>query len=306
MMQALQAFFGIHIGIDNLNLKLGALLSSLTEEMRVLPSLLSKMVISHLPSTPCSVCEEGLFNVSKVKGHADQAMINVGDVRNEDRIGNDGADTAADLGRLRQKDEAITATRALIRVGSNWYPIMLYVCNFMVAIARIEVNDDGHGGTAPNAMTWDQGRSIKPRASSFWVTIDHVSLPGPPGFLDSSWRSLFHSSITQEDVAVWPHSVSIPQLQFTDKVFASPGGTETLRFRSCCSSTSSSWRRGRSPGFCFSEDQRESAVAVRRQGRGGAEADPKVLLVVEVPHLQLIHKAPSPIVAQKQISTGFV
>ena len=48
-------------------------------------------------------------------------------------------------------------------------------------------------------MNWDQGSSIKPRASSFRVAIDHASLPGPPGFLDSSCRSLFHSSISQEE-----------------------------------------------------------------------------------------------------------
>ena len=27
---------------------------------------------------------------------------------------------------------------------------------FMVAISRIVVNHDGHGGTAPHPMTWDQ------------------------------------------------------------------------------------------------------------------------------------------------------
>ena len=52
-------------------------------------------------------------------------MVNGGDVRNEDRIDNDGADTAADLGKLWQKDEVIIARRALIRVGSHWYPIIL-------------------------------------------------------------------------------------------------------------------------------------------------------------------------------------
>ena len=36
-----------------------------------------------------------------------------------------------------------------------------------------------------------------------------ASLPGPPGFLDSSWCSLSLSRITHEDMAVWPNSVSI-------------------------------------------------------------------------------------------------
>ena len=71
-------------------------------------------------------------------------MVVGGDVRNEDRIGNDGADSAADLCRSRQKDEAITARRALICVGSHWYLVMLDLHKFMVAISRVEVIHDGH------------------------------------------------------------------------------------------------------------------------------------------------------------------
>ena len=37
---------------------------------------------------------EGTVKVSEVQGHADQAMVVGRDVRNEDRIGNDGADWA--------------------------------------------------------------------------------------------------------------------------------------------------------------------------------------------------------------------
>ena len=39
--------------------------------------------------------------VSKVKGHVTQAMVDTGDVRLQDLIGNDGADTAADLGQVK-------------------------------------------------------------------------------------------------------------------------------------------------------------------------------------------------------------
>ena len=121
---------------------------------------------------------EGTVKVSKVKGHADQAMVgNGGDARNEDRIGNNGADAAADLGRLRQQDDVITSRRALIRVRSHWYPVMLDLHKFMVAISRILVIHGGHGSTAPHPMTWDHGSSIKPRASSLWVTVDFASLP---------------------------------------------------------------------------------------------------------------------------------
>ena len=42
-----------------------------------------------------------IVKVSKVKGHATQAMVDNGDVRFEDLIGNDGADTAADLSNVK-------------------------------------------------------------------------------------------------------------------------------------------------------------------------------------------------------------
>ena len=41
-------------------------------------------------------------------------------------LATDGADAAADLGRLRQHDDVITARRNLLRVRRLWYPIMLF------------------------------------------------------------------------------------------------------------------------------------------------------------------------------------
>ena len=79
---------------------------------------------------------------------------------------------------------------------------------FMVAISRIEVNHDGYGGTAPDAMVWDRGGIVKPRVS-FRLIVDYAALPGPPGFLDSTWCTLYSLPITREDVAVWPCSVDI-------------------------------------------------------------------------------------------------
>ena len=57
---------------------------------------------------------------------------------------------------------------------------------YIVAISRIEVNHDGYGGTAPVAMTWDNGSILKPPVSSLRVIVDHASLLGPLGFRDSS------------------------------------------------------------------------------------------------------------------------
>ena len=206
---ALQAYSGIHIGIDNMNV------------LRGVAALLSQGV----PRTPLPLVKDGdllatihsmLFlrgfdtvKVSKVKGHATRAMVDNGEVRQEDLMGNNGADAAADLGRLRQQDAVITARRDLLRVRRFWYPIILDLHKFMVAISRIEVNHDGFGGTAPDAMVWDKGGVVKTRAPSFRLIVDHATLPGPPGFLSSTWCTLYSLPVTHADVAVWPYSVNI-------------------------------------------------------------------------------------------------
>ena len=204
---ALQVYSGIHIGIDNLNV------------LRGVAALLSHKV----PRSPLPLVKDGdllatihsllrlrgfdTVQVSKVKGHATRAMVDSGDVRLEDLVGNNGADAAADLGRLRQNDEVITARRDLLRVRRFWYPIILDLQKFMVAISRIEVNHDGFGGTAPDAMVWDKGGVVKTRTPYFRLVVDHSTLPSPPGFLSSIWCTLYPLPITPDDVAVWPYSV---------------------------------------------------------------------------------------------------
>ena len=140
--------------------------------------------------------------------------VHNGDVRLEDLVGNKGADTAADLGRLRQQDDVITARRDLLRARRYWYPILLDLQKFMVAISRIEVNHDGSGVTAPDAMVWDHGGLVKIRASSLRLIVGCASLPGSPGYLDCSWCNITSTPITQEDVAAWPYSANI-LLEFT-------------------------------------------------------------------------------------------
>ena len=157
------------------------------------------------------LCLRGMdtVKVSEVKGHAIQAMVDNGDVRSEDLVGNKGADTAADLGRLRQQEDVITSRRDLLRTRRHWCSILLDLHKFMVAISLIEVNNDRSGGIAPDAVVWDHGGLVKSRASSLCIIVDHASLPGPPGFLDCSWCNIPSTPIAQEDVAVWPYSVNI-------------------------------------------------------------------------------------------------
>ena len=204
-----QAYSGIHIGIDNLNVLRGvAAILSRGVPRSPLPLLKDGDLLATIHSM---LCLRGFDTVqfSKVKGHATRAMVASGDVRLEDLVGNNGADAVLILGRLRQHDDVITARRNLLRVRRFWYPIIFDLHKFMVAISRIEVNHDGFGGTAPDAMVWDQGGIVKARAPSFRLIVDHATLPGPPDFLSSTWCILDPLPITAEDVAAWPYSVDI-------------------------------------------------------------------------------------------------
>ena len=209
---ALQAFSGVHIGIDNFNVFRGVVKLIDRGPEGSLLLLVKDGDLFAVIHSMLKHGREGTVKVSEVRGHAKQAVVDGGDVRHEDLNGNNGADAAADPGRLRQKDAAISVRRALIRARRHWYPIILDLHKFMVAISRTDENHDGHGGTAPDAMTWYQGSIIQPCASLLRVMIDHAPLPGPPGFLDSSWCSLSPTPITQEDVALSGPSVSTSSL----------------------------------------------------------------------------------------------
>ena len=41
------------------------------------------------------------------------------------------------------------------------------------------------------------------------VNVDLASLPGPPGFLNSSWIQVDAGHITGADISAWPYSVGI-------------------------------------------------------------------------------------------------
>ena len=126
-----------------------------------------------------------------------------------DKQGNTEADNAADLGRRHQSEDLIDARRRLLGARSRWYHIMTDLHRFMIAIARVSVNHDGKGGTAPDPLVWDQGSRPKVRKPDIRVTEDLASLPGPPSFLNNSWVQVHSGHITGSDIAAWPYSVGI-------------------------------------------------------------------------------------------------
>ena len=147
--------------------------------------------------------------VTKVKGHAEDVDVQQGRVRLVDKQGNAEADVAADLGRRHQSEVLIDARRRLLGARSHWYPIMTDLHRFMAAIARVSVNHDGKGGTAPDPLVWDQGSRPKVRKLHIRVNVDLASLPGLPGFLNSSWIQVDAGHITGADISAWPYSVGI-------------------------------------------------------------------------------------------------
>ena len=162
---ALQAYYPCHLGIDNLNVAriIGRLLDrgALATPLPLvkdgdLVAIVQHMLTAGGPDT---------VKVTKVEGHATEIDIEQGRVRAEEKFGNDEAHDAADLGRRSQTERLIDARRALFCVRDIWYPIVSQLHRFMVAISRVSVNHDGRGGTAPDALVWDQG-CLKKRQDS--------------------------------------------------------------------------------------------------------------------------------------------
>ena len=144
-----------------------------------------------------------------------------------DQQGNGEANAAADLGRRHQSEILIDARRRLLQARSHWFPIMLDLHRFMIAVARVSVNRDGKAGTAPDPLVWDQGSKPKVRMLGIRVNVDLASLPGPPGFLHSSWVQVDSGHIAGSDIAAWPYSVGI-LVKFTSFLATLhwPSGTE--------------------------------------------------------------------------------
>ena len=206
---ALQAYWPCHLGIDKLNVVrcIGRLLDAdcLAKPLPLvkdgdLVALVHYMIRTRGRDT---------VRVTKVKGQAKDAHVQHGHVRLIDQQGNIESDIAADLGRHHQSEVLINAWRRLLQARSYWYPILTDLHRFMTAIARVSVNHDGKGGTAPDPLVWDQGSKPKVRKLAIRINIDLASLPGPPGFLNNNWVQVDAGHITSADISAWPYSVGI-------------------------------------------------------------------------------------------------
>ena len=145
--------------------------------------------------------------ISKVTGHADEALVRAGGARDLDRLGNNGADEAADFGRRRVK-WWIIARRNFSGVCARWRPVVLDLHRFFIAIARAVVNHDGGAGTSMDPLVWSVGRAPK-RHRVVHAVRDRAFRPGPAGISDGRWVVVAATPITCHDIELWPYSVSM-------------------------------------------------------------------------------------------------
>ena len=141
--------------------------------------------------------------ITKVKGHADEGMVLDGRVRELDRLGNDAADEAADFGRRVVGNSVIDN---LSGVSGRWYPVILDLHRFFIAISRAVVNNDGRDGTAPDPLVWSAGAL---RRRLVHAVRDRAFSPGPLGIWGSDWVNVLSSAVFAENVAYWPYSTGL-------------------------------------------------------------------------------------------------
>ena len=205
---ALQSSGAVHLGVDNLGVvrHVGRLLGGCRDSKPFelvndgdLLLLIDRMLQRRGLDTVCT---------SKVKGHADDGMVLHGQVRREDQFGNDAADEAADFGRRRVSPAVIDARRNLSGVCSRWYPVILDLHRFFIAIARAVVNHDDLGGTAPDPLVWSAG-ALHKRRRLVHAVRDRAFLPGPPGIWHSEWFQIPAAAICAEDIALWPYTLGL-------------------------------------------------------------------------------------------------
>ena len=202
---ALQTSRTVHLGVDNLGVvrHVGSLLSGCrrSKPFELVDDGDLLLLID------CILQRRGLDTVcvSKVKGHADDGMVQHGQVRREDRLGNDAADEAADFGRRRVSPVVIDARRNFSWVCGRWYPVILDLHRFFIAISRAVVNHDDLGGSAPDPLVWSAG-ALRKRRRLVHAVRDRAFLPGPPGIGHSEWFQIPATAICADDIALWPCS----------------------------------------------------------------------------------------------------
>ena len=129
-------------------------------------------------------------------------------VRHVGRLGEYAADEAADFGRQRVEFQVIDARRNFSGVCNHWYPTVLDLHRFFVAISRVAVNAVNGGSAAPHPLVWSAG-TLPERRKFLQAAGGRAVLPGTEGIWAGEWVCVPSSVVSAEDIEVWPYSVGL-------------------------------------------------------------------------------------------------
>ena len=97
----------------------------------------------------------------------------------------------------------IDARRNLSGVCGRWYPFLLDLHRFFIAISKAVVNQDGVGDTALDPMVWSAG-SLPKRRRVVHVVRNFAVLPGLLALWLGEWVTGHSVAIGADGVAQWP------------------------------------------------------------------------------------------------------
>ena len=132
----------------------------------------------------------------------------LGRVREVDRVGNNEADAAADLGSKRVLYASTDARRLVNRACARFYPVAQELHRFFIAIARTALDNDGVTGATLHPVVWSAVANPK-RSRVEQAVRNFAWLPGPVHLWASDWFRMLVACIGEGDVAAWPFSVGL-------------------------------------------------------------------------------------------------
>ena len=126
-------------------------------------------------------------------------MVAMGRVREVDRMDNNEADAAADMGRRRVHCSITDARRLFNAACARWYPSVKELQHFFVAFARTVGNLDDSGvlpciQLCGRALLIPRGSESTGRFESLWTSV---------------WRSFPRAEVTDDDIRSWLFSVRL-------------------------------------------------------------------------------------------------
>ena len=122
-------------------------------------------------------------------------------------MGADAADEAADSGSSSFDLPVIDARRNFSGGCGRWYPVILTLHRFFIAISMAVVDHVGGDGTALDPLVWSVG-ALPKRRRLVHAVRDHAFLPGPSSIWEE-WVTLASAPVTAAEVGAWPYSVGI-------------------------------------------------------------------------------------------------